>query len=118
MDDYSEDDDDSDIQDDQYSESPPPLLHDVFTSVFMNLLLDQNPQIANQARLTIDAIAQSVPDEIMESEILNGLITRLEKLYTPENQDDQDEDSSYPPDNNEQDGEAELGKMLVVVVRH
>ncbi|KAG0223007.1 hypothetical protein BGX31_008754 [Mortierella sp. GBA43] len=114
MDDYSEDDDDNDLQDDQYPGSPPPLLHDVFTPIFMNLLLDQNAGIANQARLAIDAIAQNVPDEIMESEILNGLITRLEKLYTLEKHE-QDEDILFSS-SNDQDGEPELGKMLVVVI--
>ncbi|KAF9365139.1 Serine/threonine-protein phosphatase 4 regulatory subunit 1 [Mortierella sp. NVP85] len=118
MDEYSEDDDDDDDedsdQDSQYS-SKPPLPHDVFTPVFMSLLLDQNPRIANQARLAIDVIAQSVPDEVMESEILNGLIKRLERLFTPEDRSDQDEDSLHLSIN-EQDGEPELGKMLVVVL--
>jgi hypothetical protein len=120
MDDYSEDDEDDEDedsdQDSQYS-AKPPLSHDVFTPVFMSLLLDQNPRIANQARLAIDVIAQSVPDDIMESEILNGLIKRLERLFAPEDRSDQDEGNLHSSIN-EQDGEPELGKMLVVVVRH
>ncbi|KAI8600356.1 armadillo-type protein [Dissophora ornata] len=122
MGDYSEDYEDNDpLQDEQDPGPPPPLLHDVFTPVFMNLLLDQNAGIAHQTRIAIDAVAQSVPDEILESEILNGVITGLEKLYTPEKQDDQENEDDvenggglYSRD--EQDGEAELGKMLVVVL--
>ncbi|KAG0303538.1 Serine/threonine-protein phosphatase 4 regulatory subunit 1 [Dissophora globulifera] len=124
MEDYSEDFDEGDpSQDDQDLGPPPPLLHDAFTPVFMNLLLDQNAGIAHQTRIAIDAIAQNVTDEILESEILNGVITSLEKLYNSESQDDQenqdgmnDTDDLFSPNRDEQDGEAELGKMLVVVL--
>ncbi|KAG9319794.1 hypothetical protein KVV02_005318 [Mortierella alpina] len=111
--------------------SPPPLPslpHDTFTSIFMNLLLDQNAGIAHQTRLAVVAVAENVPDEVMESEILGGVIAGLRKLYNPDDLDDQDEgepdqggangeESLFSTTNrDEQDGEAELGKMLVVVL--
>ncbi|KAG9319868.1 hypothetical protein KVV02_006941 [Mortierella alpina] len=99
------------------SPHPPSIPHSVFTPMFINLLLDQNAGIAHQARNAVVSVAESVPDQILESEILNGIIAGLEKLYsseTPSGTEKQDTDMQ--DDNNDQDGEAELGKMLVVVL--
>lgn len=57
----------------------------------------------------------------MESEILNGVMSGLERLYTTDEGQDvsesQDQDESGANIiKDDQDGEAELGKMLVVVV--
>ncbi|KAF9897128.1 hypothetical protein BX616_006139, partial [Lobosporangium transversale] len=115
----------------------PPLLHDTFTPIFLNLLLDQNASIAHQARLAVDAVAQNVSDEVMESEILNGVIAGLQKLYMPPEMEQQQLDENeinssgsgetvavtviehgndhFGSYNIDLDGEAELGKMLVVV---
>ncbi|KAF9953254.1 Serine/threonine-protein phosphatase 4 regulatory subunit 1 [Mortierella alpina] len=141
-DDEDEDDDDNTSSNDQDNtaqsgnqrdpNSPPPpppsLPHDTFTSIFMNLLLDQNAGIAHQTRLAVVAVAENVPDEVMESEILGGVIAGLRKLYSPDDHDDHEEgeldqsgangeESLFSTTNrDEQDGEAELGKMLVVVL--
>ncbi|KAF9116898.1 Serine/threonine-protein phosphatase 4 regulatory subunit 1 [Mortierella sp. AM989] len=127
LDDFSEDYEVNGIlEDDQKSYPPPPLSHDALTPVFLNLLLDQNAGIAHQTRLAIDSVAQNIPDEVLESEILNGVISGLEKLYTPEAQGDNEQEDYdrfnkcgqdlYSSNRDEQDGEAELGKMLVVVL--
>ncbi|KAF9947881.1 putative serine/threonine-protein phosphatase 4 regulatory subunit 1-like, partial [Mortierella alpina] len=96
---------------------PPSIPHNVFTPIFINLLLDQNAGIAHQTRNAVVAVAESVPDQILESEILNGIIAGLEKLYTSEAPTSTEkQDTDMQDDNNDQDGEAELGKMLVVVL--
>ncbi|KAF9083641.1 hypothetical protein BGX23_011256, partial [Mortierella sp. AD031] len=101
-------------QHDQEPGPPPPLPHDIFTPVFLNLLLDQNAGIAHQTRLAIVSVAESIPDNVMESEILRGVIAGLERLYSPD-ADGHDNDP-FASHRDEQDGEAELGKMLVVVL--
>jgi len=83
----------------------------------MNLLLDQNAGIAHQTRLAIVSVAESIPDNVMESEILRGVIAGLERLYNPEADHDGNDNDIFASHRDEQDGEAELGKMLVVVVR-
>ncbi|KAG0379838.1 Serine/threonine-protein phosphatase 4 regulatory subunit 1 [Mortierella sp. AD032] len=94
---------------------PPPLPHDIFTPVFLNLLLDQNADIAHQTRLAIVSVAENIPDNVMESEILHGVITGLERLYNPDLYGGLD-NGLFASHRDEQDGEAELGKMLVVVL--
>ncbi|KAF9567246.1 Serine/threonine-protein phosphatase 4 regulatory subunit 1 [Mortierella alpina] len=118
----------TDLQDSSSLPPLPSLPHDTFTSIFMNLLLDQNAGIAHQTRLAVVAVAENVPDHVMESEILGGVIAGLRKLYNSDDHDDQDEgeldqagangeESLFSTSNrDEQDGEAELGKMLVVVL--
>ncbi|KAK5799292.1 armadillo-type protein [Linnemannia elongata] len=103
------------LQNDQGSGSPPPLPHDIFTPVFLNLLLDQNADIAHQTRLAIVSVAENIPDNVMESEILHGIITGLERLYNPNIYGELDSDP-FASHRDDQDGEAELGKMLVVVL--
>ncbi|KAF9574249.1 Serine/threonine-protein phosphatase 4 regulatory subunit 1 [Mortierella alpina] len=111
------------------SPHPPSIPHGVFTPIFINLLLDQNAGIAHQARNAVVSVAESVPDQILESEILNGVVAGLEKLYSSEApsatekqdtdmQDDSGDqgDNGDQDDSGDQDGEAELGKMLVVVL--
>lgn len=83
----------------------------------MNLLLDQNADIAHQTRLAIVSVAENIPNNVMESEILHGVITGLERLYNPDIYGGLDSDP-FASHRDEQDGEAELGKMLVVVVRN
>ncbi|CAO3566176.1 unnamed protein product [Mortierella alpina] len=99
------------------SPHPPSIPHSVFTPMFINLLLDQNAGIAHQARNAVVSVAESVPDQILESEILDGIIAGLEKLYSSEAPSGTEkQDTDMQDDNNDQDGEAELGKMLVVVL--
>ncbi|KAF9142982.1 hypothetical protein BGX30_001644 [Mortierella sp. GBA39] len=102
-------------QNDQEPGPPPPLPHDIFTPVFLNLLLDQNADIAHQTRLAIVSVAENIPDNVMESEILHGVITGLERLYNPDSYGGLDSDP-FASHRDDQDGEAELGKMLVVVL--
>ncbi|KAG9062504.1 hypothetical protein KI688_005419 [Linnemannia hyalina] len=102
-------------QNDQEPGPPPPLPHDIFTPVFLNLLLDQNADIAHQTRLAIVSVAENIPDNVMESEILHGIITGLERLYNPDSYGGLDSDP-FASHRDDQDGEAELGKMLVVVL--
>ncbi|KAF9900128.1 Serine/threonine-protein phosphatase 4 regulatory subunit 1 [Linnemannia zychae] len=102
-------------QHDQEPSPPPPLPHDIFTPVFLNLLLDQNADIAHQTRLAIVSVAENIPDNVMESEILHGIISGLERLYSPDIYGGLDS-GFFGSHRDEQDGEAELGKMLVVVL--
>jgi hypothetical protein len=96
--------------------------HDTFTPIFIDLLLDQNAEIAHQTRLAVVTVAENVAESVMESEILNGIMVGLERLYT--RADDEDNGEAMNQDDNgkasvikdDQEGEAELGKMLVVVV--
>ncbi|KAF9190562.1 Serine/threonine-protein phosphatase 4 regulatory subunit 1, partial [Haplosporangium sp. Z 767] len=122
MESYSQDcDNNKALQEHEHPGPPPTLPHGTFTPVFMNLLLDQNAGIAHQTRLAIVTVAENIPEEVMESEILNGVIAGLEKLYNPYGGDDLDldqenEEELFSSNRDEQDGEAELGKMLVVVL--
>lgn len=100
---------------------PSTLPHNAFTPIFINLLLDQNAGIAHQTRQAVVTVAENISEDLLEREILNGIVNGLERLYetTGEGSTHVREDSHDPflADNNEeQDGEAELGKMLVVVV--
>ncbi|KAK3833599.1 MAG: armadillo-type protein [Linnemannia gamsii] len=100
---------------------PPSLPHNVFTSIFINLLLDQNAGIAHQTRQAVVTVAENISDELLESEILNGIVDGLERLYEAAGEGSrlarEDVHDPFSVDNNEdQDGEAELGKMLVVVL--
>ncbi|KAF9568624.1 hypothetical protein BGW38_008821, partial [Lunasporangiospora selenospora] len=98
------------------SAPPPPLPHDVFSSLFMNLLLDQNPDIAHQARLAVGTVADNVTDDILESEILGGVIAGLRKLYESEIDEFRiQQNGLVSAIDVDRDGEADLGKMLVVV---
>ncbi|KAG0204221.1 Serine/threonine-protein phosphatase 4 regulatory subunit 1 [Mortierella sp. NVP41] len=112
---------DQDTMTSQELADPSSLPHNIFTPIFINLLLDQNAGIAHQTRQVVAAVAENISDELLESEILNGVIDGLENLYesagegSPEPQEDAHD--PFSADNNEdQDGEAELGKMLVVVL--
>ncbi|KAG0278888.1 Serine/threonine-protein phosphatase 4 regulatory subunit 1, partial [Linnemannia exigua] len=103
------------------STDPSTLPHNVFTSIFINLLLDQNAGIAHQTRQAVVTVAENISDELLESEILNGIVNGLEKLYETAGEGSRlarvDAHDPFSVDNNEdQDGEAELGKMLVVVL--
>ncbi|KAF9931509.1 hypothetical protein FBU30_010018 [Linnemannia zychae] len=105
----------------QKSHDPSTLPHNVFTPIFINLLLDQNAGIAHQTRQAVVAVAENVPEELLESEIIHGIVDGLEKLYESagENSPHAREDTHDPfssDNNDDQDGEAELGKMLVVVL--
>lgn len=100
---------------------PSTLPHNAFTPIFINLLLDQNAGIAHQTRQAVVTVAENISEDLLEREILNGIVNGLERLYetTGEGSTHVREDSHDPflADNNEeQDGEAELGKMLVVVL--
>ncbi|KAG0203378.1 Serine/threonine-protein phosphatase 4 regulatory subunit 1 [Mortierella sp. GBA30] len=96
---------------------PPSIPHGVFTPVFINLLLDQNTAIANETRNAIVSVAKNIPEKILESEILNGVIAGLERLYSSEGAiQEVHEDTSMQVDSGDQNGEAELGKLLVVLV--
>ncbi|KAI8597809.1 armadillo-type protein [Dissophora ornata] len=101
----------------QYSSMPAPLQHDIFTPIFIKLLLDQNAGIAHQTREVIKSVSENVSEGVLESEILNGVIAGLETLYITadkpagEGQGDQEMELEA-----NQDDEAELGKMLVVVL--
>ncbi|KAF9910638.1 Serine/threonine-protein phosphatase 4 regulatory subunit 1 [Linnemannia zychae] len=100
---------------------PSTLPHNVFTSIFINLLLDQNAGIAHQTRQAVVTVAENIPEKLLESEILNGIVGGLEKLYETAGEGSrhvrEDSHDPFSSDNNEdQDGEAELGKMLVVVL--
>ncbi|KAF9136327.1 Serine/threonine-protein phosphatase 4 regulatory subunit 1 [Mortierella sp. 14UC] len=100
---------------------PSTLPHNIFTSIFINLLLDQNAGIAHQTRQAVVTVAENIPEMLLESEILNGIVDGLEKLYEAAGEGSrharEDAHDPFSADNNEdQDGEAELGKMLVVVL--
>ena len=100
---------------------PSSLPHNVFTPIFINLLLDQNAGIAHQTRQAVVSVAENISEELLEREILHGIIDGLEKLYESAGESPlqvrEDAHDPFSADNNEeQDGEAELGKMLVVVV--
>ncbi|KAF9350522.1 Serine/threonine-protein phosphatase 4 regulatory subunit 1 [Mortierella sp. AD094] len=95
---------------------PALLQHDIFTPIFINLLLDQNAGIAHQTREAVRSVSENISEDLLEGEILNGIIAGLEKLYTtdtPVEENKQDLEMQLDVD---QDGEAELGKMLVVVL--
>ncbi|KAF9977153.1 hypothetical protein BGZ65_007525, partial [Modicella reniformis] len=99
---------------------PPSIQHDIFTPIFMNLLLDQNAGIAHQTREAVKSISENIPETILESEIINGIIARLERLYSTGNPVDENQKDAGTHGEvdleTDQDGEAELGKMLVVVL--
>jgi hypothetical protein len=100
---------------------PSTLPHKAFTSIFINLLLDQNAGIAHQTRQAVVTVAENISEDLLEREILNGIVDGLERLYEAAGEDSAhsrgDAHDPFSADNNEeQDGEAELGKMLVVVV--
>ena len=96
--------------------------HDTFTPIFIDLLLDQNAEIAHQTRLAVVTVAENVAESVMESEILNGVMAGLKQLYTRAGDEDngealdQDDNGGAFAIKDDQEGEAELGKMLVVVV--
>lgn len=100
---------------------PSILPHNVFTPIFINLLLDQNAGIAHQTRQAVVTVAENISEDLLEREILNGIVDGLERLYevaakaSPHAREDT-HDPFLADNNEEQDGEAELGKMLVVVV--
>ncbi|KAF9157401.1 Serine/threonine-protein phosphatase 4 regulatory subunit 1 [Actinomortierella ambigua] len=120
----------------------PLLAHDTFTPIITNLLLDQVAATAHQARAAVVSVAENVSEELLESEILGGVIAGLEKMYKKEQQQqqqqqqqEQQEQDSYQQPLQEEDvemgdcggveeyaqedegsGEAELGKMLVVML--
>ncbi|KAF9348853.1 Serine/threonine-protein phosphatase 4 regulatory subunit 1 [Mortierella sp. NVP85] len=102
------------------STQPPSLPHNVFTPVFMNLLLDQNAGIAHQAREAVKFVSENVPESVLESEIIHGIIAGLERLYSnTHTADGNQQDGAIRGENameTDQDGESELGKMLVVVL--
>lgn len=102
------------------SSQPPTLPHDVFTPIFMNLLLDQNAGIAHQAREAVKFVSENVPESVLESEIVYGIIAGLERLYsnTTDGADGNPQVGARGENamETDQDGESELGKMLVVVV--
>ncbi|KAF9429043.1 hypothetical protein BGZ76_001928 [Entomortierella beljakovae] len=106
--------------------------HDTFTPIFLKLLLDQNAGIAHQTRESVHTIAENLSEGHVESEILNGIIAGLEKLYTTDTPPEEDASTSTTTTtpattddtttdlemqlDGDQDGEPELGKMLVVVL--
>ncbi|KAG0285745.1 Serine/threonine-protein phosphatase 4 regulatory subunit 1 [Linnemannia gamsii] len=100
---------------------PSTLPHNAFTPIFINLLLDQNAGIAHQTRQAVVTVAENISEDLLEREILSGIVDGLERLYeaASENSPHAREDAHDPfsaDHNEEQDGEAELGKMLVVVL--
>ncbi|KAG0229614.1 hypothetical protein BGW42_001448 [Actinomortierella wolfii] len=104
------------IQDWTNNSGIPLLAHDTFTPIIMNLLLDQVAATAHQARAAVVSVAENVPEELLESEILGGVIAGLEKMYKKEEEDiDMTEGETEDTQESEQSGEAELGKMLVVM---
>ncbi|KAI1315935.1 Serine/threonine-protein phosphatase 4 regulatory subunit 1 [Mortierella claussenii] len=100
----------------QQPSDPPSLPHDIFTPIFINLLLDQNAGIAHQTREAVRSVSENVPEAILESEILNGMIAGLERLYSNNSEEEQLKVDLEMNVDADQDGEAELGKMLVVVL--
>ncbi|KAG0259910.1 Serine/threonine-protein phosphatase 4 regulatory subunit 1 [Mortierella polycephala] len=94
---------------------PPSIPHNTFTPIFINLLLDQNSGIAHQTRLAVVSVAESISEKLLETEIMDGVIAGLERLYNVEVVADGDSQDSQE-DMSDQDNEAELGKMLVVVL--
>jgi hypothetical protein len=86
----------------------------------MNLLLDQNAGIAHQAREAVKFVSENVPESVLESEIIHGIIAGLERLYSNTDTADGNQQGGAIRGENametDQDGESELGKMLVVVV--
>lgn len=111
---------------DQYSQfdehehaSELPLLPPgLFTSVFVSLLLEQNEGIAHHAKLAVISVAENVPENLLESEILDGVLAGLSDLYreTEESENGSGNDP-YGPSKDQQDDEAVIGKAVVVVVR-
>ncbi|KAF9968969.1 Serine/threonine-protein phosphatase 4 regulatory subunit 1 [Actinomortierella ambigua] len=102
----------------------PLLAHDTFTPIITNLLLDQVAATAHQARAAVVSVAENVSEELLESEILGGVIAGLEKMYKKEQQQQQEEEDIMMMGDgleenrlgDEGSGEAELGKMLVVML--
>ncbi|KAF9094108.1 Serine/threonine-protein phosphatase 4 regulatory subunit 1, partial [Mortierella sp. AM989] len=95
---------------------PDSLRHDSFTPIFINLLLDQNAGIAHQTREAVRSVSENISESVLESEVLDGIIAGLEKLYTTETPVEENKQDLEMQMDTDQDGEAELGKMLVVVL--
>lgn len=85
----------------------------------MSLLLEQNEGIAHHAKLAVISVAENVPENLLESEILNGVLAGLSDLYrgTETSEGDSGNDP-YGPSKDQQDDEAVIGKAVVVVVCH
>ncbi|KAF9329378.1 Serine/threonine-protein phosphatase 4 regulatory subunit 1 [Podila minutissima] len=116
----------TDIPLDQYSQldnhehdsSELPLLPPgFFTSVFVSLLLEQNEGIAHHAKLAVISVAENVPENLLESEILDGVLAGLSDLYrgTETSEGDSGNDP-YGPSKDQHDDEAVIGKAVVVVL--
>ncbi|GJJ75307.1 serine/threonine-protein phosphatase 4 regulatory subunit 1 [Entomortierella parvispora] len=123
------DDEQEDPLEDEYPGQKRPLPHGIFTAIFLNLLLDQVSGIAHQTRVAVAAVSENVSEEIMESEMLNGVIAGLKNLYNAqsqgesyeepeENQDQYQNEFGYGSTSakEEEERKAELAKMLVVVL--
>ncbi|ORZ29060.1 armadillo-type protein [Lobosporangium transversale] len=91
------------------------LAHNTFTPIFINLLLDQNAAIAHQTREAVRSVAENCREDLLESEVLDGVIAGLEKLYNNSSASELKQGLNMNGET-DQDGEAELGKMLVVVL--
>jgi len=115
---------------DEYPGQKRPLPHGIFTAIFLNLLLDHVSGIAHQTRVAVASVSENVTEEIMESEILNGVIAGLENLFNDQGHEDsheETEDNQHLYHNElsygdttakeEEERKAELAKMLVVVVK-
>ncbi|KAG0350504.1 Serine/threonine-protein phosphatase 4 regulatory subunit 1, partial [Podila minutissima] len=108
----------SQLDDHEHDSSELPLLPPgLFTSVFVSLLLEQNEGIAHHAKLAVISVAENVPENLLESEILNGVLAGLSDLYrgTETSEGDSGNDP-YGPSKDQQDDEAVIGKAVVVVL--
>ncbi|KAG0080544.1 Serine/threonine-protein phosphatase 4 regulatory subunit 1 [Podila epicladia] len=106
------------FDDHEHDSSELPLLPPgLFTSVFVSLLLEQNEGIAHHAKLAVISIAENVPENLLESEILDGVLAGLSELYSgTETSEGDSGNDPYGPSKDQQDDEAVIGKAVVVVL--
>ncbi|KAG0347640.1 hypothetical protein BG004_007273 [Podila humilis] len=87
-----------------------------FTSIFVSLLLEQNDTIAHNAKLAVISVAENVPESLLESEILNGVLAGLSDLYRGLDDAEGGAESSSQIVADQHEDEAVIGKAVVVVL--
>ncbi|KAF9405643.1 Serine/threonine-protein phosphatase 4 regulatory subunit 1 [Podila epigama] len=111
--------------DEDFYSSIPSLPRGVFTPVFVKLLLEQNESIAHHTKVAVITLTESLPEHLLESEILNGVLSGLSRLYTIADLEAEEKNASseettdnlhQSTEDDQQDEEAVIGKAAVVVL--